>query len=229
MMTFYSAVGRYRLKTENGRKVPYIQKLGKLHPISIPEFYIWSTLLWEVMTYQELKEYYDRIRCDSGIKMPELDQMLDLLVSRKLVLMGIGYTGADALYDMLSDAFVVPFRMNALKRAWNALRLWVRGRLSFRDLSRVVKPMKDPASETESVVCKLVRQTPLSTAELIRCLDRGILDVSTPDKVIAGIYPEYESDQLHIANEQVHSQNRSAVLEAVSNLYLSRRVILETC
>ena len=39
----------------------YIQKLGKLHPISIPEFAIWSSLLWEVMTYDELKAAYQEI------------------------------------------------------------------------------------------------------------------------------------------------------------------------
>ena len=59
MMTFYAAIGTYRIRTENGHKVPYIQKLGKLYPISIPEFVIWSTLLWEVMTYDELKKHYD--------------------------------------------------------------------------------------------------------------------------------------------------------------------------
>ena len=28
MMTFYAAIGTYRIRTENGHKVPYIQKLG---------------------------------------------------------------------------------------------------------------------------------------------------------------------------------------------------------
>lgn len=45
MMTFYSAVGCYRIRKENGRNVPYIQKLGKLYPLSIPEFVIWSSTL----------------------------------------------------------------------------------------------------------------------------------------------------------------------------------------
>ena len=29
MITFYAAVGCYRIKTEDGRKTAYIQKLGK--------------------------------------------------------------------------------------------------------------------------------------------------------------------------------------------------------
>ena len=58
MITFYAAIGSYRVKTEDGKKSVYIQKLGKYHPISIPEFAIWSSLLWEVMTYDELKKAY---------------------------------------------------------------------------------------------------------------------------------------------------------------------------
>ena len=98
MMTFYSAIGSYRIKNQNGRKVPYIQRLGKLHPISIPEFVIWSTLLWEVLTYDELKRFYDsQMKLLEGEK-PDFDQLLDLLVKRKLVSKGLGYTGRDALF-----------------------------------------------------------------------------------------------------------------------------------
>ena len=58
MMTFYTAIGTCRIQTEDNMKIPYIQKLGRLHPISVPEFLIWSILLWQVMTYEELKAAY---------------------------------------------------------------------------------------------------------------------------------------------------------------------------
>ena len=74
---------------------------------------------------------------------------------------------------------------------------------------------------------QLIEQTPLSTAELVRCFDCDIQDVSTPEKVIAGIYSDQGSTQKCIANEEVHSPNTNVVLEAVSNLYLGRQVILE--
>ena len=75
MMTFYAAVGSYRIRKENGRLVPHIQKLGRLHPISIPEFVIWSTLLWEVMTYQELKEQYDKQMTQIQGPAPDFDPL----------------------------------------------------------------------------------------------------------------------------------------------------------
>ena len=53
-MTFYAAAGSYQIREENGKKMPYIMRLGKLQPVSIPEFCIWSMLLWDVMTYDEL-------------------------------------------------------------------------------------------------------------------------------------------------------------------------------
>ena len=42
MMTFYAAAGSYRFRNSSGRRLPFIQKLGKLHAVSVPEFLIWS-------------------------------------------------------------------------------------------------------------------------------------------------------------------------------------------
>ena len=225
MMTFYAAVGRYRIRVEDGHKVPYIQKLGKLHPISIPEFVIWSTLLWEVLSYDELKKQYDNIIRDSGIHPPELDELLEMLIRRKLIVRGLGYTGIDALYNMLADAFVMPYWVSGARKAAAAFRLWLKGKLDFRQFLSQARGVK--FGDDENRVIELVEQTPLSTAEIIRCFDRGIFDVSSPDKIIAGIYPDEDSEQIRIANETRPSNNTNAVLQAVSNLYLNRQIILE--
>ena len=225
MMTFYAAVGSYRIKNQNGRKVPYIQKLGKLHLVSIPEFMIWSTLLWEVMTYDELKRQYEDMVHGLDAKLPAFDEMLNLLIKRKLVVKGLGYTGRDALFNMLSDAFVIPYCMTAPKKTWMVLRLWLKGKLGILDIPRLLHA--GDASEDEDRVIRLVEQTPLSTAEIIRCFEREVYDVSSPEKVIAGIYPDEESDQARIANEEKLSEHTGAVLQAVANLYLNRKIILE--
>lgn len=47
MMTFYAAAGSYQIRNEDGKDMPYIMRLGKLQPVSIPEFSIWSMLLWD--------------------------------------------------------------------------------------------------------------------------------------------------------------------------------------
>ena len=225
MMTFYAAIGSYRIKVRDGHKVPYIQKLGKLHEISIPEFTVWSILLWEFMTYDELKKYYDEQIKALGVKAPSLDELLEFLLRRKLIAKGVGYTGCDALYNMLSVAFVVPYQFNGGRRFWTLLKLWICGKIRFLDLLSLVRETR--GTDDEARVLALVEQTPLSTSELIRCFERGIQDVSTPEKVIAAVYPEEDNDQAHIASEEMLSAYTNSVLQAVSNLYLSRKVILE--
>ena len=46
MMTFYAAAGNYQIRSEDGKNMPYIMRLGKLQPVSIPEFSLWSCLLY---------------------------------------------------------------------------------------------------------------------------------------------------------------------------------------
>lgn len=110
MMTFYAAAGGYQIRSEDGKNMPYIMRLGKLQPVSIPEFSLWSMLLWDVLTYEELhKKFYDKME-ETEIEPSSFDKSLEMLVKRKLIIKGVGYTGADALYNMLSDTYVIPLR-----------------------------------------------------------------------------------------------------------------------
>ena len=98
MMTFYAAAGSYQIRSEDGKNMPYIMRLGKLQPVSIPEFSLWSMLLWDVLTYEELhKKFYDKME-ETEIEPSSFDKSLEMLVKRKLIIKGVGYTGADALY-----------------------------------------------------------------------------------------------------------------------------------
>ncbi len=226
MLTFYSAVGSYQIRNDDGVKMPYIQKLGKLYPVSIPEFVIWSSLLWEVMNYDELAKVYNEQMKSAGMKAPKLDDMLNLLQRRRLILCGNGYTGIDALYNMLADAFVIPYHIPKCRKILSILKFWTKHLVSLPDAFDRMRT-DSIMDGSESRVISLVEQTPLSTAELIRCFERGISDVSTPEKVIAGIYPEDEATQARIAAEQYGSTQKQLVLQAVANLYLSRQIILE--
>ena len=50
MITFYAAIDCCRVKIEAGKRNAYTFRNPRSVPISIPEFAIWSSLLWEVMT-----------------------------------------------------------------------------------------------------------------------------------------------------------------------------------
>lgn len=103
MMTFYAAAGSYQIRNEDGKDMPYIMRLGKLQPVSIPEFSIWSMLLWDVLTHDELrKKYFEKME-EVKLDPSGFEKALEMLVKRKLIIKGVGYTGADALYNMLYD------------------------------------------------------------------------------------------------------------------------------
>lgn len=104
MMTFYAAAGSYQIRNEDGKDMPYIMRLGKLQPVSIPEFSIWSMLLWDVLTHDELrKKYFEKME-EVKLDPSGFEKALEMLVKRKLIIKGVGYTGADALYNMLYDS-----------------------------------------------------------------------------------------------------------------------------
>ena len=81
MMTFYAAAGSYQIRSEDGKNMPYIMRLGKLQPVSIPEFSLWSMLLWDVLTYEELhKKFYDKME-ETEIEPSSFDKSLEMLVT----------------------------------------------------------------------------------------------------------------------------------------------------
>lgn len=145
MMTFYAAAGSYQIRSEDGKNMPYIMRLGKLQPVSIPEFSLWSMLLWDVLTYEELhKKFYDKME-ETEIEPSSFDKSLEMLVKRKLIIKGVGYTGADALYNMLSDTYVIPLRgVQGTRKLMNVLhipicgqhKIWKSGQRLFLQLHR---------------------------------------------------------------------------------------------
>ena len=225
MVTFYTAIGSFELRMDGGRRMPYILHLGRYEPVSIPEFFIWSHLLWEVETYSEIRAYYLRTAAELGIRLPDFDQGLKMLVDRKLVAKGVGYTGEDALFDMLSSAFVIPVRLSGGKKFGSVIRMFLKGRITLWEAGRILRPKSLPGEERR--VLSLVQQTPLSVSELIRCFDSGVMSLNTPDEVISAIYTDEEDDQERIRKLSRGSGNRAAVLQATANLYLNHKVRLD--
>ena len=226
MMTFYAAAGSYQIRSEDGKNMPYIMRLGKLQPVSIPEFSLWSMLLWDVLTYEELrKKFYDKME-ETEIEPSSFDKSLEMLVKRKLIIKGVGYTGADALYNMLYDTYIIPLRgVQGTRRLLNIAKLLRQGKVSFFEAIYLLQP--DKGTEAEQRIMKLVTQTPLSVPELVRCFENDVRDVSSADKVISAIYTEKSGNQARMNNACSLSNYRQDVLEATANLYLARQVILE--
>lgn len=201
-------------------------RLGKLQPVSIPEFSIWSMLLWDVLTHDELrKKYFEKME-EVKLDPSGFEKALEMLVKRKLIIKGVGYTGADALYNMLYDTYVIPLRgVQGTQRLLNIAKLLKQGKVNFFEAVYLLQP--DKGTEAEQRIMKLVTQTPLSVPELVRCFENDVRDVSSADKVISAIYTEESDNQARLNNACSLSNHRQDVLEATTNLYLTRQVILE--
>lgn len=208
------------------KDMPYIMRLGKLQPVSIPEFSIWSMLLWDVLTHDELrKKYFEKME-EVKLDPSGFEKALEMLVKRKLIIKGVGYTGADALYNMLYDTYVIPLRgVQGTRRLLNIAKLLKQGKVNFFEAVYLLQP--DKGTEAEQRIMKLVTQTPLSVPELVRCFENDVRDVSSADKVISAIYTEESDNQARLNNACSLSNHRQDVLEATTNLYLTRQVILE--
>ena len=149
-----------------------------------------------------------------------------MLVKRKLIIKGAGYTGADALYNMLYDTYVIPLRgVQGTRRLLNIAKLLKQGKVNFFEAVYLLQT--DKGTEAEQRIMKLVTQTPLSVPELVRCFENDVRDVSSADKVISAIYTEESDNQARLNNACSLSNHRQDVLEATTNLYLTRQVILE--
>ena len=199
MMTFYAAAGSYQIRSEDGKNMPYIMRLGKLQPVSIPEFSLWSMLLWDVLTYEELrKKFYDKME-ETEIEPSSFDKSLEMLVKRKLIIKGVGYTGADALYNMLSDTYVIPLRgVQGTRKLMNVAKLLKQKKVNFFEAVYLLQPEKSSVAE------------------------RRIMNL-----VLSAIYTEESDNQARLNNASSLSDHRHDVLKATANLYLTRQVILE--
>lgn len=165
MMTFYAAAGSYQIRSEDGKNMPYIMRLGKLQPVSIPEFSLWSMLLWDVLTYEELhKKFYDKME-ETEIEPSSFDKSLEMLVKRKLIIKGVGYTGADALYNMLSDTYVIPLRgVQGTRKLMNVAKLLKQKKVNFFEAVYLLQPEKSSVAERTRPTMATSRFLPMSAS-----------------------------------------------------------------
>ena len=187
---------------------------------------IFDMLLWDVMTHEELRKKYFATMEDVKLAPSGFEKALEMLEKRNLIIKGVGYTGADALYNMLYDTYVIPLcGMQGPRRILNIAKLFKQGKVNIFEAVYLLQPEK--SSEAEQRIMKLVTQTPLSVPELVRCFENDVRDVSSADKVISAIYTEESDNQARLNNASGLSDYRQKVLEATANLYLTRQVILE--
>ena len=153
------------------------------------------------------------------------ESYIDSLERKGLIVSGHGITAVDALHDLLSGLYVIPIRANLLSKAAAFLHLTFMKRISYEVTKHIFD--KPRFSESEARVMKLAKQNRLSVGELIKCVECGIVDVSTNDKLMDSLYDDEITTYRNIGTLLRTCDACNPVLEAVSTLYLNKHILFE--
>ena len=225
--TFYTAVGHFcRKKDDMGRSYPVVIVNQKEYQMDIQEMTVWTALCWHLMDFQELEKKYDQLASDQGAPQRRtLEFCLERLQTRGLIASGTGKTDFEAIYNLLGELYVVPVSEHLVLRIATFLKL-----ILFRNVSprrAWVLFHRDRRSERERQVMALSRQALLSTAELIKCVEDGIEDVSTDEKLLDALYGDADSTSDNLPYLMRNAEHQVPVTLAIANLYLRKQIILE--
>jgi len=225
--TYYTAIGHFQRKTNaQGQSYPVILINQEEYCVDIQEMALWTTLNWRLLEFPQIKAEYDRLDQDCAIPARRtLEDCLGRLCTRGLVASGSGETDFDALYELLGGLYVVPLSESLPLRLAVFLKLTI---LKGIPISRAWELFrKDRPSEREAQVIMLSRQALLSTAELIKCAEVGVKDISTDEKLMDALYNDDDTTSDNIADMMLTAKSRRSITEAVANLYLRKQIIFE--
>lgn len=223
----YTAVGRTQIsKSTNGQNYPMVILNGKENILDLQEMIMWSVLNWRILTATEICTLYNAKEKEVGyISSKSFENCLNRLVQRGLVAEGIGGTDAEALYDLLSELYIIPISENIILRIFSFIRLTLFNGVPFSVAKRIFG--KDKRSDDEKKVMHLARQALLSTAEIIKCVEYDSFNFENEQQLLDTLY----SDDLTTCDNLVESarnfKNCRPVLTSVANLLLRRQIILE--
>ncbi|OUO36122.1 hypothetical protein B5F88_14485 [Flavonifractor sp. An306] len=224
--TLYTAVGHFKKVVTRDGAYPVVLVNRQEYRMDPQEMAVWSILNWRLLDAQGLEEYYEPMF--QTLRLEErrtLENCLGRLVTRGLVAAGHGETDFEALYDLLSNLYVVPISESLPLRTVTFLKMILLDGVSFSRAKQIFQ--KSRLSEGEARVMALARQALLSTAELIRCVELGITDVSSDEKVMDALYGDADATSDNMGDLMRSSQSRGPVTLSVANLCLHKQIIFE--
>ena len=138
---------------------------------------------------------------------------------------GNGDTDFEALYDLLDGLYVVPISESIPLRAVTFLKMVLLDGVTVSQAKLLFQ--RDRPNQREAQVLALSKQALLSTAELIKCAEAGVSDLSTDQKVMAALYNDDFTTCDNIRWEMMQAESRGDVTLAVANLYLRKQIIFQ--
>ena len=223
----YTAVGKFHIKgSVGGMRCPLVTLGGREFILDMQEMTLWTILNWRILTEEEIYLLYEKKVQETGfLSSRSAEECVRRLVQRGLIAKGIGNTGADALYDLLSELYVIPISENLFLRVLSFIRLTFFSRIPYSVTKRIFS--KDKRSDSEKKVMRLANQAVLSTAEIIKCIDQYVLTFATDEDLLDVLYHDDYTTSDNIAYSVRFLPQCRPVITSVANLYLRKQIIFE--
>lgn len=224
---YYTAVGHFRRETNaDGQSHPVILINRKEYLVDMQEMAVWTALNWQVLDFERLEKEYDRLSWECGVQpMRTLYNCLQRLVTRGLVAAGAGDTDFEALYDLIGGLYVAPLSESLPLRLAAFVKLIVCRGIPVSRAMELFR--KDRPNAVEARIMALARQELMSTAELVKCEELGVKDVSTNEKLMTALYDDNDSTSDNMPARMKTAEKVESVTMAVANLYLRKQIIFE--
>jgi len=225
--TLYTAIGRFERRTSGmNRSYPVIILGDREYQADLQEMAVWTCLNWRIARREEIGAYYEKTL--GGTNLParrSLRECIDRLVTRGLVISGCGDTEYDALYDLLSSLYVIPTGGSPTLRMASFLKLTLFSHVPFSAAKRLFQ--KDRRSSGEQRVMGLAKQALLSTAEIIKCVEKGVFSLPDDESILSALYSDSDTTSDNLSYLVKASPCSKPVILAVANLYLRQQIIFE--
>ena len=227
MKKYYTAIGRFERSGEvNGLSCPIVIINQREYAMDIQEMLLWTLINWRIVDVETLTLLYETRSLETGfITHNSMDNCLRRLLQRGLVAEGSGDTDEQALYDLLSNLYIVPISESLMLKVISFIKLTVFHGISPRHTKKIFAAEK--RSEDEKKVMYLSRQALMSTAEIIKCMEQNVLELPHEQTLMDAIYCDEHTTSDNISDMVRLSPYLRPVLLSVSNLYLRKQIIFE--
>ena len=225
--TLYTAIGRFERRNNGcGRSCPVIVLGGKEYMVDMQEMVVWTILNWRIVRKEEIGALYENMIRKAGVPVERSwEACVERLLVRGLLVSGNGETEYDALYDLVSSLYIIPTDGSFLLRLTTFLKLTLVNRVPFSTARKLFRKDRRTAGETK--VMRLAKQALLSTAEIIKCTEKGIYYLPNENSIMDGLYDDCDTTSDNIGSLMKSSPSSKDITLAVVNLYLRQQIIFE--
>ena len=223
----YTAVGKFHVRGSVGNmRCPLVTIGGREFILDMQEMMLWTVLNWRILTEDEIYLLYEKKIQETGFMSAQsAEECVRRLVQRGLIARGSGDTGEDALYDLLSELYVIPISENLFLRMISFIRLTLFSRLPYSVTKKIFS--KDKRNDSEKKVMRLATRAILSTAEIIKCIDQNVLSFTTDEDLLDVLYHDEYTTSDNIAYAVRSLPQCRPVITSIANLYLRKQIIFE--